>query len=185
MGKTYSVMLAKMVPMVTVVKRNPRGEEQTRYSGDIVEQNAQRVVIQAVWTRKRHDLGYVVFEPGDHFTEYYYTHRWYNIFTISTAAGKRKGWYCNVAEPAMIKADRIEQVDLLLDVWVDPDGTPLVLDEDEFVAVTTLSDQQRQGAKDGLQALLRMIADRREVFSEIADREEKQSVLTQHCDGAT
>jgi len=178
-------MLAKTVPMVTVVKRNPRGEEQTRYSGDIVEQDAQRVVIQALWTRKQHDLGYVVFEPGDHFTEYYYTHRWYNIFAIATADGKRKGWYCNVAEPAIIKVDRIEQIDLLLDVWVDPDGTSLVLDEDEFVADTTLSDQQRQGAKEGLQALLQMIAGRREVFSAIADREEKQSVFTQHCDGAT
>jgi uncharacterized protein len=171
--------------MVTVVKRNPRGEELTRYSGDIVEQNAQRVVIKALWTRKQHDLGYVVFEQGDQFTEYYYTRRWYNIFAIATAGGRRKGWYCNVAEPAMLKADRIEQVDLLLDVWVGPDGTPLVLDEDEFVADTTLSDQQRQGAKDGLQALLRMIADRREVFAEIAGREEKRSVLMQHCDGAT
>ena len=171
--------------MVTVIKQNPRGEEQTRYSGDIVEQDAQHVVIQALWTRKQHNLGYVTFELGDHFTEYYYTHRWYNIFAIATAAGKQKGWYCNITEPAIIKADRIEQVDLLLDVWVDPDGTSLVLDEDEFTANMTLSTLQRQGAKDGLQALLRMIADRREVFSDIADTEEKQSVLTKHCDGAT
>ena len=85
--------------------------------------------------------------------------------------GKRKGWYCNVAEPAVILAERIEQVDLLLDVWVDPDGTPLVLDEDEFAADMTLSDEQRHGAKEGLQALLRIIADRQEVFSEIANRE--------------
>ena len=170
--------------MVTIVKLNPQGEEKTHYSGDIVEQDAQHVVIQARWTRKRHDLGYVVFETGDQFTEYYYTSRWYNIFDIATTDGKRKGWYCNVAEPAVIQAERIEQVDLLLDVWVDPDGTSLVLDEDEFAADTTLSDEQHRGAKEGMQALLRMIADRQEVFSEIAHRE-KQSVLTQHCDGAT
>lgn len=170
--------------MVTVVKLNPQGEEKTHYSGNIVEQDAQHVVIQARWTRKQHDLGYIVFEPGDRFTEYYYTHRWYNIFAIATEDGKRKGWYCNVAEPAMIQAERIEQVDLLLDVWVDPDGTPLVLDEDEFAADTTLTDEQRNGAREGLHALLRLIADRQEVFSEIANNE-KQSVLTRHCDGAT
>src|SRR5579863_7152727 len=180
-------MLAKTVPMVTVVKRNPRGEEQTRYSGDIVKQNAQHVIVQAVWTRKRHDLGYVVFEPGDHFTEYYYTRRWYNIFDIATEDGTRKGWYCNVAEPAVILPERIEQVDLLLDVWVDPDGTSLVLDEDEFAADMTLSHEQRQGAKVGLHALMRMIADRQEVFVNIGNREKQRmhSVLTQHCDGAT
>lgn len=157
--------------MITIVKLNPQREEKTHYSGDIVEQDAQHVVIQARWTRKRHDLGYVVFETGDHFTEYYYTHHWYNIFDIATMDGKRKGWYCNVAEPAVILAERIEQVDLLLDVWVDPDGMPLVLDEDEFAADMTLSAEQRRGAKEGLQALLRMIADRQEVFSEIAHRE--------------
>lgn len=157
--------------MVTIVKLNPRGQEKTHYSGDIVEQDAQHVVIQARWARKRHDLGYVVFEPGDRFTEYYYTHRWYNIFDIATSDSKRKGWYCNVAEPAVIQAERIEQVDLLLDVWVGPDGSLLFLDEDEFAADTTLSNEQRRRAKEGMQALLRMIADRQEVFSNIAKRE--------------
>ncbi|MHB8598496.1 MAG: DUF402 domain-containing protein [Ktedonobacteraceae bacterium] len=157
--------------MVTVVKLNPQGEEKIHYDGDIVEQDVLHVVIQARWTRKRHDLGYVVFEPGDRFTEYYYTHRWYNIFDIATEDGKRKGWYCNVAEPALIMAERIAQVDLLLDVWVEPDGASLVLDEDEFAADTTLTDEQRSGAKEGLQALLRLIADRQEVFSTIEHKE--------------
>lgn len=172
------------MPMVTVVKLNPQGEEKIHYAGDIVEQDALHAVIQARWTRERHDLGYVVFEPGDRFTEYYYAHRWYNIFDIATGDGTRKGWYSNVAEPAVIQAERIEQVDLLLDVWVDPDGTSHILDEDEFAADTTLTKEQRQGAKEGLQALLQMIADRQEVFSEIVNRDE-QSVLTQHCDEAT
>ena len=157
--------------MVTVVKLNPQGEEKTHYDGDIVEQDALHMVISARWTRKRHDLGYVVFEPGDRFTEYYYTQRWYNIFDIATENGTRKGWYCNVAEPAVIEPERIEQVDLLLDVWVDPDGTSLVLDEDEFAADTTLTGEQRSGAKEGLQTLLHMIANRQEVFSEIVNRE--------------
>ena len=165
------LILIKLVPMVTVVKLNPQGEEKIHYAGDIVEQDALHVVIQARWTRKRHDLGYVVFEPGDRFTEYYYTHRWYNIFDIATADGTRKGWYCNVATPAVIQTERIEQVDLLLDVWVDPDGASHILDEDEFATDTTLTEEQRTGAKEGLQALLQMIADQQEVFSHIANRD--------------
>ena len=155
--------------MVTVVKLSPRGEEKTRYEGDIVRQDARSVVIAARWTRKRYDLGYVVFEPGDHFTEYYYSYRWYNIFDIADSDGTRKGWYCNVAAPADIGPEYIRQVDLLLDVWVDPDGRTLVLDEDEFAADTSLTDEQRAGAKAGLQSLLHLIANRQEMFAAIAN----------------
>lgn len=155
--------------MVTVVKLSPRGEEKTRYEGDIVRQDARSVVIAARWTRKRHDLGYVVFEPGDHFTEYYYSNRWYNIFDIADSDGTRKGWYCNVAAPADIGSEYIRQVDLLLDVWVDPDGRTLVLDEDEFAADTSLTDEQRAGAKAGLQSLQHLITNRQEMFTAIAN----------------
>lgn len=125
------------------------------------------VVIQAPWTLPPKDLGYAVFEPGDQFTEYYYTDRWFNIFDIANAAGIRKGWYCNVAEPAEISTDSIKQIDLILDVWVNLQGVPLMLDEDEFAADTTLSEKQREGAQQGLQALLQILAARQDVFSHI------------------
>ena len=162
--------------VVTVIKLDPRGNEKTRYQGEVIERLPEGVVIQAEWTRPRHNLGYVVFETGDRFVEYYYTNRWFNIFDITDAHGTRKGWYCNVAEPAHIAEQQIAQVDLLLDVWVNPQGEPLILDEDEFAADTLLSDAQRQGAQAGLQTLLRMIAAQQETFS---------SVSAGHCDEAT
>jgi uncharacterized protein len=152
--------------MITVIKRDPVGEEKTRYTGEVVKQSGDRVVIEAYWTREAKDLGYTRFEPGDRFIEYYYADRWYNIFAISGKDGKRKGWYCNVAAPAVISADCIEQNDLLLDVWVDPTGKPLVLDEDEFEADTALTDEQRESAKQGLRDLLAMIAQHKDMFSE-------------------
>ncbi|TMF51482.1 MAG: DUF402 domain-containing protein [Chloroflexi bacterium] len=151
--------------MITVVKLNPLGETKIQYSGEIVERLSDGVVIEAYWRHAPKELGYARFEPGDRFTEYYYTDRWFNIFDIATAGGRRKGWYCNVAQPASISKEYIEQVDLLLDVWVDPDGTPLVLDEDEFEADTTLSEEQRAGAHQGLQDLLQMIAAQAEPFT--------------------
>lgn len=152
--------------MITVIKRNAAGEEQTRYTGEVVERSGNGIVIKAYWTREAKDLGYTRFEPGDRFVEYYYADRWYNIFAISGKEGNRKGWYCNVAAPAVISADFVEQNDLLLDVWVDPTGKSLVLDEDEFEANTTLTDEQREGARQGLRDLLGMIAQHRNMFSE-------------------
>ena len=154
--------------MITVVKQNPLGEAKIRYSGEITEHLVNGgVVIQARWTLPARDLGYTVFEPGDQFTEYYYADRWYNIFDIAHSDGTRKGWYCNVAEPAHIYDDVIEQIDLLLDVWVNPQGEALILDEDEFTADTTLTQAQRIGAQHGLQALLQLLATRQEMFSSL------------------
>jgi len=151
--------------MITVVKLNPLKEPKIQYRGEVVERLVHGVIIQAYWSQATKHLGYTTFEPGDRFIEYYYSDRWYNIFDIADANGMRKGWYCNIAEPAVLFDERIEQVDLLLDVWVSPQGDPLILDEDEFAAATTLTDEQRSGAKQGLHTLLELIASRQDVFS--------------------
>src|SRR5579871_1086473 len=98
--------------MITVIKQDPAGKEITRYQGEIVQQSADETVIEAYWTRPAKDLGYSRFEPGDRFIEYYYADRWFNIFDVISPDGTRKGWYCNVAEPARIYSDHIEQIDL-------------------------------------------------------------------------
>ncbi len=145
--------------MITVIKLDPHGQLKTQYEGEILTQTAYQTVIQASWTSPTRDLGYTRFEPGDRFIEYYYTNRWFNIFDIASASGTRKGLYCNITEPAHIFGNRIEQVDLLLDVWVNPSGTPLILDEDEFAQALLISAEQRTGATQGLQALLHMLAE--------------------------
>jgi protein associated with RNAse G/E len=160
---------------ITVNKLNSLGEIKIQYQGEIIERLADSIIIQAYWTHPLKDLGYTCFEPGDRFIEYYYTQRWFNIFDISTASNERKGWYCNIAEPADIYNDQIKQKDLLLDVWVDPWGTPLLLDEDEFGVDTTLDDEQRQGAEQGLHDLLQMIANEIAPFT-YKPLTEKQSV---------
>ena len=161
--------------IITVSKLNSLGEIKIQYQGEMIERLADGIIIQAYWEHPLKDLGYTCFETGDRFTEYYYTHRWFNIFDISNASNERKGWYCNIAEPADICDDQIKQIDLLLDVWVDPWGTPLLLDEDEFEVDTTLDNGQRQGARQGLHDLLQMIAAQTAPFS-YKPLAEKQSV---------
>ncbi|GCE49021.1 hypothetical protein EI42_01535 [Thermosporothrix hazakensis] len=154
--------------MYTVIKCDPKGEEKIRYQGELHAQLSNGIVIQAYWTFPTKELGYTRFEPGDSFLEYYYTDRWFNIFDIAGAEGERKGWYCNIVEPAMIKGNCVRQADLYLDVWVTPDGEYLVLDEDEFTADTTLSATQRKGARQGLQELLHLITNKQDIFTAIS-----------------
>jgi len=150
-----------------VHKLDARGATALVYQAEVAERLTDGVRLDALWTRPTTDLGYVTFETGDHFTEWYYTDRWYNIFEVTSPGGTLKGWYCNVAAPADIGDDQLFCRDLLLDLWVAPDGATLVLDEDEFAADPTLDDATRDQALAGLAELQRLVAHRQGPFSRL------------------
>ncbi len=121
-----------------VRKLDPQGREVFRYPADrISSRTSTSVTIQATFARQdRLELGYATFERGDRFVEHFYSDRWYNVFEIhAMGSDALRGWYCNIAQPAVITETEVAQVDLALDVWVRPDGSSLVLDEDEFAAL--------------------------------------------------
>ena len=103
------------------------------------------------------DLHFVVLERGDRWTETFYSDRWYNIFEIRASDGRLKGWYCNIARPARITSDEVSAEDLALDLWVEPDGSQQVLDEDEFEALG-LPPVERDRALDALGQVMGMVA---------------------------
>jgi len=78
-----------------------------------------------------------VIKHSDRFVETYYTERWFNFFEIHDHDDRvLKGWYCTVARPAVMESDTvISYLDLALDLWVAPDGTQTVLDEDKVAAL--------------------------------------------------
>ncbi len=154
---------------IRVDKLNSKGQVVVSYQAELAERLTNGVILSAIWTWKARDLGYTVFETGDQFTEYFYTDRWYNIFKIhSGQTGALKGWYCNIARPATITDDRVAAEDLILDIWVQPDGTWQILDEDEFAADHTLDQRTREDALRALGILLAQIAAREPPFDEAA-----------------
>ncbi len=153
--------------VIQVHKLDAQGATVLVYETELAERLPNGVRLNALWTRPTTDLGYVIFETGDHFTEWYYTDRWYNIFEIASPDGTLKGWYCNVAAPADIDDDHLFCRDLLLDLWVTPDGATSVLDEDEFAAEPALDDATRDQALAGLAELQRLVANRQGPFSRL------------------
>ncbi|HLZ23071.1 MAG TPA: DUF402 domain-containing protein [Ktedonobacterales bacterium] len=148
-----------------VRKLNTVGVEVVSYDAELAERLPDGVRLHATWTRGPLALGYTTFETGDHFTEWFYSNRWYNIFQIHAADSTLKGWYCNVAEPATITADSVTCRDLLLDLWVSPEGQTQVLDEDEFAADATLDIQTRLSAQNALAELIECVQTRAEPFT--------------------
>lgn len=125
----------------------------------------QVVCIEATFALPDKDAGYHIFRRGDRFVEWFYTRRGYNIFALYDADdGRLKGWYCNITRPArLLPADQppaLEADDLALDLFIDPAGGTLLLDEDEFAALD-LSAADRSAARAALAALYAHL-DRRE-----------------------
>lgn len=154
--------------MITVMKLNTQHQVKLCYQAEIIEQRTNGVILSSVWTRPSRDLGCAHFESGDRFREYYYTDRWFNIQEVVSAKGKRKGWYCDIAEPVVIENNQMSLVDLELDVWVSAEGKPYLLDEDEF-ETSSLSEAQRLAARQGVQTLLEMLEAREEAFADLLD----------------
>jgi predicted RNA-binding protein associated with RNAse of E/G family len=114
----------------------PRKQRTVIYEGAILVEEPGHVLVHARWERAPMDLGYVIFAPGDHFYEHYYTERWYNIFEVRSAVGELKGWYCNITRPACFADDVMTSEDLELDLFVAPDRQQLLrLDWEEFEAL--------------------------------------------------
>ncbi len=130
------------------------------YSGHVIDRSDHAIKLEARFNRNTSDAGYVVFEKGDRFVEYFFSDRWYNIFEIHSVKDDHlKGWYCNIAKPAEFKEDAIDQVDLALDIWINPDGTTLLLDEDEF-ADLKLDEATHQRARQAVQELIDLVHQR-------------------------
>ncbi|WP_031040341.1 DUF402 domain-containing protein [Streptomyces sp. NRRL F-5650] len=110
------------------------GRTKIRYAATLLHDDGTRLAVRAPWAGDGvRDFGFVRFEAGDVFTEYYWRDRWYAVKEVRTAAGALKGWYCDITRPAVLTGTELVVEDLDLDLWRSADGTDVRrLDEDEF-----------------------------------------------------
>ncbi|MFF3348730.1 DUF402 domain-containing protein [Streptomyces sp. NPDC002779] len=110
------------------------GRQKIRYPAELLQDDGTRIVVRADFAgTKVRDFGFVRFEPGDVFTEYYWRDRWYAVMEVRGPHGTLKGWYCDIARPATLVGTELTVEDLDLDLWRSADGTDVRrLDEDEF-----------------------------------------------------
>ena len=135
----------KQNPEITVIKRNIHRQETFRYTGTILAQDAETLILEAFFNRPDLPFHGIVLEKGDRFVETYFTKRWYNIFAIYDHSDRRlKGWYCNITYPAEIYDGVVSYVDLALDLLVYPDGRQLVLDLDDYESLNLPPEERQQ-----------------------------------------
>ncbi|MFE2626630.1 DUF402 domain-containing protein [Streptomyces sp. NPDC059374] len=130
------------------------GRTKIRYAAELLDDDGVRVAVRAPWAGSGvRDFGFVRFEPGDVFTEYYWRDRWYSVKEVRAASGVRKGWYCDVTRPATRSGGELVVEDLDLDLWCSADGAEVRrLDEDEF-AESGLTEADPEAAAAAVAAL--------------------------------
>ncbi len=123
---------ARLVDVVLV----KGGRTKIRYPAELLCDDGTRVAVRAPWAGEAaRDFGFVRFEAGDVFTEYFWRDRWYSVKEVRDAGGHLKGWYCDVTRPAVVTGGEVVVEDLDLDLWRSADGRDVRrLDEDEFAA---------------------------------------------------
>lgn len=138
---------------ITVLKLNTENQITWRYQGQVLDEQPDRLTLEAYFDRDDVEFHGIWLRKGDRFVETYFTNRWYNIFEIHAREDNTlRGWYCNVGSPAEIEGATLSYVDLALDLLVYPDRRQVVLDEDEFERLD-ISPQVKQQAIDALAAL--------------------------------
>ncbi|GHE01873.1 hypothetical protein GCM10010339_22520 [Streptomyces alanosinicus] len=135
------------------------GRTKIRYPAELLQDDGTRVVVRAPWAGAGvRDFGFVRFEPGDLFTEYYWRDRWYAVKEVRASDGTVKGWYCDITRPAVRDRGELVVEDLDLDLWRSADGTDVRrLDEDEFAA-SGLAESDPGAASAALAALAELEA---------------------------
>ena len=77
---------------------------------------------------------------GDNFAAiwFVFTGLWYDVGKVYNLDNEWTGYYCDILKPVKRrvnvagKLDCFEITDLFLDLWINPDGTYQIQDEDEF-----------------------------------------------------
>lgn len=67
--------------------------------------------------------------------QWFFPDRWFSLLRFTTTNDRTVGYYVNFSRPLLeLRENYYRDIDLELDLWIEPDGTATELDRDEFVA---------------------------------------------------
>ncbi len=128
------------------------------YATCLISYNTVRRLGRGPWSVD----GQVVMEDGYSATRYEFLGRWHNAIAFYDRQQRLTGYYCDIQRP--LQWDSSEQTwwaeDLYLDVWVWPDGSYTILDEEELTAAEHkgwIGPDMAERAREELAKLIAMI----------------------------
>jgi hypothetical protein len=114
------------------IKRHLNKPDET-YLCDLLKRGSDYVILKYV-SKQPGRVGSVTFEVGSTTFAYYRTGMRYVIWKMLNPGKILEGHLFHICRNQQVQEDRVEYLDLLLDVWVDSEGHITILDRDELEA---------------------------------------------------
>ena len=92
-----------------------------------VQENYVVLINNRTWVIEADGRRWFTREPAIGF---FFEDRWFNVIAMIRKTGIT--YYCNLASPSLYDGEAVKHIDYDLDVKVLPDGTDILLDEDEY-----------------------------------------------------
>ena len=162
--KTRTARKIKRMEIVTLTYKRPPDrvnhfQQELLYLDDAVIVTSQRVKPSSPIVQNGETV------LGDNFAAiwFVFTGLWYDVGKVYNLDNEWTGYYCDVLKPVKRSVDvngklnRFEITDLFLDLWVNPDGTYEIQDEDEFeeaIQNGAISAKLAEKAREVLSALI-------------------------------
>jgi hypothetical protein len=146
------------LPRILEIKRTLTGREQ-RFECRVLHTDGPHLVALFVSPEGRHVHG-LDLPPGTVTFGHFWSDRPYNVYHwLDAPSGLTIGAYVNLAAETRIERDRLEWLDLVVDILTLPGSPPRVLDEDELPADATPAvrasiAEARRAVLDGMPELL-------------------------------
>ena len=122
-------------PVVDVYKLRRDGSLRIHYRGELVEAGPRGWVVRSWWAGSGWRGPFATMHPGDPCLEFYRPQGRAVVLQLMDADGRLKGFYVDLAAPIRVVPDppAVCYRDLVLDVFVTPDGALHLLDAEEFL----------------------------------------------------
>jgi predicted RNA-binding protein associated with RNAse of E/G family len=111
------------------IKRHLNKPDET-YLCDLYKWGDDYVVLKYV-NEQPARVGSITFDIGSTTYAYYRNGGGYVLWKMYGSTGHLKGYLFHICKNQKVKSDRVEYLDLLLDLWIDAAGRLTVLDRDE------------------------------------------------------
>jgi uncharacterized protein len=131
--------------------------ESRAWNGVLFKETEEMLMFRAEFEQKliHPELG--VLHRGTISYEYFWKSEWFNVFRLHDRRDRFLTYYCNICRPPIVGDNRLEYVDLELDILVEKNLQYRLLDESEFEKLAITPDT-RCKATLGLSKALEKIA---------------------------
>lgn len=111
------------------LKRHLNKPEES-YLCDLIRRGSDYILVKYVSDRSGR-IGSVSLKSGSTTYAYYKIGMGYVIWKMCNPDNKLAGYLFHICKDIHLEQDKIRYLDLLLDVWIDPEGQITILDRDE------------------------------------------------------